>query len=181
MSSLAAPFCLPPATPGPEARLFAYLDSLSISYETFWHRPVFTVEEGLDIEEHLPAVGCKNLFLKSKTGDLWLVVMPGALRANLGALEKRLDSGRLSFGKPDLMQEILDITPGSVTPFALINDIERRVRVVLDESMMAAPHVAYHPLRNDASVVLDPKDLLKFINSLGYSPRVANCAAPPKD
>lgn len=158
-----------------ENQLFAYLDTLQIQHQTIEHPPVFTVEEGRDLHSKIPGMPCKNLFLKDKKDKLWLVVMPGLKRAHLAALERAIGSARLSFGRPELLQEVLDITPGSVTPFALMNDTSRRVTVVLDSDMMKSGLVNFHPLRNTASTVLETADLLKFIKSLSYSPLVADC------
>ena len=160
-----------------ETQLYAMFDALGIKYETIEHPPVFTVEEGRDLHSKIPGMTCKNLFLKDKKDKLWLVVMPGLKRAHLAALERAIGSARLSFGKPELLQEVLDITPGSVTPFALVHDKERRVTVVLDSDMMKAGLVNYHPLRNTASTALQAEDLLKFIKSLSYTPVIADCGA----
>lgn len=159
----------------PQTRLFSFLDSLGLSYSTVWHKPVFTVDEGKDIEDSIPGLHCKNLFLKDHKGSLWLVVLPGAVRADLKKLEKQLGSGRLSFGKPALLEEVLGVTPGTVTPFALMNDVAHLVQPVLDSVMMQAPLVTYHPLRNDASTTLTPADLLKFIHAVGFDPLQVEC------
>jgi len=158
-----------------ETELFARLDALGIAHATVEHPPMFTVEEGRDWHHKIPGMGCKNLFLKDKKGQLWLVVMPGAKRAHLARLEKAIGAARLSFGKPELLLKVLGITPGSVTPFALMNDHSRRVTVVLDKDMMEAPLLNFHPLRNDASTSLSSADLLKFIKSLSYDPVLADC------
>lgn len=161
--------------PATEKELFAKLDALGIAHSTVEHPPMFTVEDGRDWHDKIPGMHCKNLFLKDKKDKLWLVVMPADKRANLNRLEKTIGAARLSFGKPDLLLEILGITPGAVTPFALLNDLPRRVTVVLDKDMAAAEKVNYHPLRNTASTTLEAKDLIKFIKSLSYNPLIADC------
>lgn len=158
-----------------EHDLYAALDRLGIRHLTVEHPPMFTVEDGRDIDHLIPGMPCKNLFLKDKKDKLWLIVMPGHKRAQLTPLEKIIGSARLSFGKPELLAEVLGITPGSVTPFALMNDTDRRLTVVLDSDMMQAPMVNFHPLRNTASTALAAADLLKFIKSLSYEPLIADC------
>jgi len=101
--------------------------------------------------------------------------MPGEKRADLNRLEKRIQAARLSFGRPDLLLEVLGLTPGSVTPFGLINDVARRVTVVIDADLPKSEWVNFHPLHNAASTTLRSADLLKFIRSLGYEPIVADC------
>jgi Ala-tRNA(Pro) deacylase len=161
-----------PVTP---EQLFAFFDRLGIAHETITHPPIFTVEEGRDWHDKIPGLHCKNLFIKDKKDKLWLVVMPGDKRANLGNLEKRLGAARFSFGKPELLMEVLGITPGSVTPFALMNDTQKRVTVILDKDLVASELVNFHPLYNAASTTIRSIDLIKFIKTLGYDPLIADC------
>jgi len=160
--------------------LFAALDALNISRTVIEHPPLFTVEDGRDWHDKIPGMHGKNLFMKDKKGKLWLVVMPGDKRALMGPLEKAIGSARLSFGSPELLLEVLGTTPGSVTPFALLNDHKRQVTVVLDPDLMAAGLVNVHPMRNTASVGLLADDLRRFIESLGYIPLMANCGVWPE-
>ena len=150
--------------------LFALLDELGIAHSTVEHPAFFTVEEGRPWHDKIPGLHCKNLFIKDRKGGIWLVVMPGDKRADLGRLEKLLGAPRFSFARAELLWEVLELTPGSVTPFGLMNDRARRVRVVLDQEMLEAEWVNYHPLHNGASTTLRPADLVRFIQALGYEP-----------
>ena len=161
------------------AELFAYLTSLGIEHSTIAHPPLFSVEDGREWHGRIPGLHCKNLFLKDRSGGFWLVLMPGDKRAMLGLLEKRLGCARLSFARPERLAEILSLTPGSVTPFGLMNDPEHRVSVVVDVELAAAGMVNFHPLENNASTSLKSADLMKFIRSLGFSPRIENCGEGP--
>jgi Ala-tRNA(Pro) deacylase len=157
------------------AELFSYLKRLGIEHGTVEHPPIFTVEEGRAWHDKIPGLHCKNLFLKDKRGQVWLAVMPGDKRADLNRLEKRLRAARLSFARPDLLLEVLGLTPGSVTPFGLMNDTGRRVTVIVDEDLPNSEWVNFHPLHNAASTTLRSADLLRFIRSLGYEPRIVDC------
>ncbi len=162
---------IPAATPKPPATrqaLFAYLAELGIETVTAEHAPVFTVEEARALRGTIPGGHCKSLFLKNKKGDLWLVVADEERRVDLKRLAKHLGAGNLSFGKPDLLREALGVDPGSVTPFALINDPGRRVRVVLDQAMLDHNKLNYHPLKNDATTTIASADLQAFIAALGH-------------
>jgi len=161
-----------PATP---EQLFAFFDQHGIEHATVVHKPLFTVEDGRDVWHSIPGLHCKNLFLKDRKDKIWLVVMPGDKRADLNKLEKRIGAPRFSFGKPELLLEVLKLTPGSVTPFALINDTDKRVTVVLDEEMLQSEKVNFHPLHNAASTTIRSADLLKFVKALSYEPVVVNC------
>jgi Ala-tRNA(Pro) deacylase len=155
------------ATP---ANLFAMFDRLGIEHSTVEHPPFFTVEEGRPWHDKIPGLHCKSLFIKDRKGGIWLVVMPADKRANLGWLEKAVGAPRFSFARPEILQEVLNLTPGSVTPFGLINDKRRCVTVILDEEMLASEQVNFHPLHNAASTTLRSGDLLRFVHALGYEP-----------
>ena len=157
--------------------LFARLDELGIAYQTHEHPPVFTVEESREHCGHLPGCHSKNLFVKDKKGVIWLIVARDDAPIRLGQLEKQIGAKRLSFGKPELLMEVLGVVPGAVTPFGLINDTENRVNVILDEKMMAADLVNYHPLSNGKTTALAPGDLIRFIESCGHRPRTMNVDA----
>jgi Ala-tRNA(Pro) deacylase len=123
------------ALPSPEVReqaLYDRLRELGIAWAGYEHAPVFTVEEAAVVNSGQPGVHTKNLFLKDKKGGLWLVVLRDDFRLDLNALSKQLASPRFSFGSGELLVETLGVPPGSVTPFALINDRDHKVRVVLD-------------------------------------------------
>src|SRR3954467_6623828 len=114
------------------AELFTFLDRLGIEHRTLWHAPVFRVEEGLEIKAQLPGGHTKNLFLKDAKDQIWLISALGETRIDLKRLPKVIGSARLSFGSAALMEQVLGVTPGSVTAFALVNDKEHRVRFVAD-------------------------------------------------
>lgn len=164
-----------PATP---EDLFARFDALGIAHSTLQHRPVFTVDEGADIKAQLPGGHTKNLFLKDKKGALYLISAIAETRIDLNAVAKLIGAARFSFGSAELLQRHLGVTPGSVTVYAVINDPEQRVRLILDEALFAHDPVHFHPLRNDATTALSPADLLKFLRALGREPlRIAFDAA----
>jgi len=152
--------------------LFARLQGLGITTTTREHPPVFTVEEARALRGVIPGGHCKNLFLRDRDGKLWLVVALEDAMIDLKAFPGRTGSGRISFGKADTLREVLGVDPGSVTPFALINDAGTRVNVVLDETMMREPLLNYHPLENTATTTIAAPDLLRFIRSCGHDPRI---------
>lgn len=153
-------------------QLFARFRSLGIETRTFDHAPVFTVEEASALKGGMPGGHCKNLFLKDDKGNLWLIVCLADTEVDLKAAPQKIGSRRLSFGKPDLLMEVLGVEPGSVTPFALINDQANRVNVVLQKEMMEHELLNYHPLLNDATTTIRSADLETFIRSCGHEPRI---------
>lgn len=166
-----------PASPNDLHRRLA---SLGIATITRQHAPVFTVEEARQLRGEIPGAHCKNLFLTDKNGQAWLVVCLEDTRPDLKALPAAIGSGRLSFGKPELLRRILGVDPGSVTPFALINAPPGSVNVILDELMMRADLLNYHPLHNAATTSISSSDLLKFIRACGHQPRILALPEPPR-
>jgi Ala-tRNA(Pro) deacylase len=159
--------------PATREQLMDRLASLGIAAPTVDHAAVFTVEESQALRGDLPGGHIKNLFLKTKKGDLWLIVCLEDRRVDLKKLEKRLGAGRFSFGKPELLMAVLGVEPGSVTPFALINDTEQRVTVVLDEGLFDHEAIYGHPLVNTASTRITPDELMAFIRDCGHEPVVS--------
>jgi Ala-tRNA(Pro) deacylase len=156
-----------PATPD---QLLARLTALGIDHRTTQHRPVFTVAEGADLKAAMPGGHTKNLFLKDKTGALCLLCAIADSQIDLNAVSRLIGAGRLSFGSAELLMAHLGVIPGAVTLFAMINDPERKVRLILDQALFAYDPVHFHPLRNDASTAISPAGMLRFVSSLGRTP-----------
>jgi Ala-tRNA(Pro) deacylase len=164
-----------PASPD---ELFAYLDSLGIAHRTVSHPPVFTVEEARALRGRVAGGDTKNLFLRDKKGALFLVVAPEDAAIELKSLHRLLGtSGRFSFGSAELMSETLGVEPGSVTPFAVINDKAARVTVILDAAMMTEEALNFHPLRNTGTTTISREGLLKFLEATGHRPRIEAVSA----
>jgi Ala-tRNA(Pro) deacylase len=159
-----------PATPDD---LFASLDRLGIAHATVTHAPVFTVEEAQALRGTIPGGHSKNLFLRDKKGALFLVTALEDAAIELKSLHRLLGAnGRFSFGSAELMGEALGIEPGSVTPFAALNDTAGRVTVVLDAAMMEHERLNFHPLRNTMTTTIGRNDLVRFLTATGHPPRI---------
>ena len=159
----------PPTTP---EDLFAHFNKLGIVHRTYSHPPVFTVAEAAALRGSLPGGHCKSLFLKDKKGGYWLAVMLEERRVDLKKLAIRLSAPRFSFGGAADLYQLLGVRPGSVTPFALVNDIEGLVTPVLDAVMLNCDPLNYHPLENDRTTAISPADLLRFLAATGHEPRI---------
>ncbi|HMK70353.1 MAG TPA: prolyl-tRNA synthetase associated domain-containing protein [Xanthobacteraceae bacterium] len=165
---------MPPVSPDD---LFVYLDSLGIAHQTVRHPAVFTVEEARALRGKIAGGHTKNLFLRDKKSAVFLVVAQEDAAIELKSLHRLLGaSGRFSFGSADLMRETLGVEPGSVTPFAVINDKAGRVMVVLDAAMMAHDVLNFHPLVNTATTTISREGLIKFLEATGHRPRIAAVA-----
>ena len=154
--------------------LLTHLQDIGITVKNHDHQAVFTVEQAKQVHDNIAGGHCKNLFCKDEKGALWLIVALEDSVINLKAAPGRIGSKRLTFGKPDLLLEVLGVAPGSVTPFGLINDTSNRTNVILDAVMMEHDILNFHPLENNATTSIASSDLIKFIESCGHKPRVVN-------
>jgi Ala-tRNA(Pro) deacylase len=148
----------------PAPAVYAALDALGISYERYEHPAVFTAEDASKHWDPIAGTQCKNLFLRNKKGDRhYLVVLEISKRADLKDLVKLVNDDRLSFGSPERLKAELGLTPGSVSPFGLLNDADGSVRVLIDRDLRGADRLIFHPNINTASVVVSWADLEKFL------------------
>jgi len=165
--------------PAAPQELFAYLDKLGIAHKTVTHPAAFTVEDARELRGLVPGGHTKNLFLRDKKGVPYLVVASEDAEIELRGLHRLLGaSGRFSFGSAELMHELLGVTPGSVTPFAVMNDTGGRVTVVLDAAMMAQEVLNFHPLVNTGTTTISREGLLKFLEATGHLPRIEPVSEP---
>jgi Ala-tRNA(Pro) deacylase len=166
---------MPPPLMTPE-ELFARFDELGIAHRTYSRPPVFTVAEATALRGSLPGAHCKSLFLKDKRGRFWLAVMLEERRVDLKQLAERLTAPRFSFGGADDLHRLLGVRPGSVTPFALLNDLRHLVTPILDAPMLQHDPLNYHPLVNDRTTAISAANLLRLIDASGHVPRIVNLA-----
>lgn len=154
-------------------RLMDRLAELGLACRTVEHPPVFTVEDSGELYETIPGGHTKNLFLKDAKGQLFLIVAHHGTRVDLKKLPPVIGSARLSFGRADLLGDVLGVNPGSVTAFALMNDRDGHVRVVIDQNLMAFETINLHPMENSATTSIAREDLLRFIRAAGHTPLIA--------
>ena len=152
--------------------LFDRFRALGIETVTVEHPPLFTVEQSKELRGDIPGAHTKNLFLKCKKGTLWLVVAVESTPVNLKTLHTRLGCGRLSFGSAEFLREVLGVEPGSVTPFAVINDTKGLVTVVLDQALMGFDRLNFHPLVNTATSGISADGLKAFLADCKHPPQI---------
>ena len=146
--------------PEKEIRCYDLLDLLGISYEQVHHEALATIEACEEVDKILQVNICKNLFLCNRQQtDFYLVLMPGEKKFLTKELSAQLGVSRLSFGSADMMEELLDLTPGSVTVMGLMNDRENKVRLIVDKEVLEQEYFACHPCINTASLKFKTEDL----------------------
>ena len=150
------------------------MDSLGIEYERIDHEPAMTIEACEEIDRVLEAVICKNLFLCNRQEtDFYLLMIPGDKKFKTKDISAQIGSSRLSFGKPEYMEQFLDITPGSVSVLGLMNDKENRVQLLIDEEVLEKEYIGCHPCINTSSLRIRTEDMMKkIIPELKHSPKL---------
>lgn len=152
--------------------LLKVLSQIGTDYINHEHPPVYTVEEANQHHEGIEGIHSKNFFFKDKKKKLFLVVTLSDKNINIKELAKKIGARSPSFGSADLLKEVLGVTPGAVTPFAVINIKEHDVKIVLDEEMMEHKLLNFHPLVNTATTTITSGDLLKFMEHCGRKPEI---------
>ena len=160
-----------PATP---EDLFQRLRELGITCETGHHPPLFTVKEAQAVRSEMTGGHTKNLFLRNKKGRMWLLVCDEERKLDLKELGKRLEAGRFSFGSPDRLMQYLGVIPGAVSPFAVMNDREGQVRLVLERSLLEIPELNFHPLDNSMTTRIATPDLIRFLEEVDHAPELVD-------
>lgn len=157
-------------------RLFDLINDLSIRVTSPLPYPVHrTVEEGKKLRGDMAGTFTKNLLLKDKKRRLYLLAAHEDRLIDLKTLHQSIGaSGRVGFASADQMIELLGVQPGALTPFAIMNDRQGAVDVVLDASLMNAEQLNFHPMVQDLSVGISPGDLVRFIEGCGRKPRVVD-------
>ena len=148
--------------------LLELLKKLGICYKRYKHQPIYNVADAEKYAKNIDGAHCKNLFLKDAEGKLYLAVTLEKKRVDLKGVSKQIGAKRLSFASDDMLENILNIKPGGVTPFALINDINKHTVVLFDQDILKERKLSFHPLVNTETITISTEDILKFINYCGH-------------
>lgn len=147
-----------------EQKVYDILNLLEIKYIRYEHNPVYTIEDASKLDIHIPGQLCKNLFLRNTKGNVhYLVILDETKQLDLKFLAKQIGSTNLSFASHKRLYKFLGLTPGSVSPFGLINDIEREVIVLIDKDLINSNIINFHPNVNTATICISYIDFEKFI------------------
>ena len=161
--------------------LLAYLNETGITHQIHHHPAVFTVAESKFVDADIPGSHTRNHFLKDKKDNMFLVTLLHDTPVDLKKLSDYLNAGRFSFGSPERLWSYLGVTPGSVTPLSILNDVESRVTLILEEGMMAEDVINVHPLINTMTVGIPPSSLMKLLKDFGVMPRILDLSPVAPD
>jgi Ala-tRNA(Pro) deacylase len=153
-----------------QPELFSLLETLAINFEYHEHPPLATINDAVVHWKEYNSGRCKNIFFRNHKGDRhYLVILEHLRQLNIHDLEKRLKQGKLTFASDQRLKKYLGLEPGSVSPFGLINDLEKNVHVFIDEKLQESGRLAFHPNINTATLVISKGDFIKFLDHTGNS------------
>jgi Ala-tRNA(Pro) deacylase len=153
--------------------LYRFLDGLDIAHKTKHHPPVFTVAESSALRDEIPGGHTKNLFLKDKKDQYFLLTVDEHAVVDLKTVHTLVGgASKFSFGRPEKLMEYLGVIPGAVTAFGILNDTENNVTIVLDADLMKNDIINCHPLSNDATTSISRDDLIRFVEATGHEANV---------
>ncbi len=146
-------------------KIFEILNSLEIQYTNYQHDPVFTCDQAKGVE--IPGKRVKSLLLRNKKAtNFYMIVLPDSKKLDTNIIRTIFADTKMSFASEERMMEKIWLKPGSVSPFALINNIDKDIRVVFDKEL-ESELVGFHPLQNDNTIVLDMKSVEHFLENIG--------------
>lgn len=152
--------------------LLQFLKEHHIEYVLHEHEPIFTTEQSDRLHGIVPGAHSKNLFLKDKKGAFFLISVMDHKRVNLKTLSKVYGKGGLSFASAEELMSKLKLTPGSVTPYALMYDKSKEITFLLDQEFLKYENVNFHPMQNDFTINVGIKGFLRFFERIGCEVRV---------
>jgi Ala-tRNA(Pro) deacylase len=166
-------FPLPVGRPLTSDELLLGLVALGAEPTTIEHPPLYTVEDSQALRGEISGAHAKNLFVRDKKGKIFLLVLEESARVDLKRVHEIIGgAGRVSFGTPELLEEVLGVKPGSVTPLGAANDREGRATIVLDAALMRYERLNFHPLVNTRTTGLAREDFLKFLEAVDHAPMI---------
>lgn len=169
-----------PPVPVDRSALLASLEAMNWKTNTIEHPPLFTVEDSRALRGEIEGGHTKNLFLKDKRDNFFLLTAEEDTEVNLKQLHKLIGgASRFSFGKPEKLFEILGVTPGAVTAFGLINDRNQNIHFAIDQRLLRHEKINCHPLTNDATTTIAADDLLAFARWTGHEPQIVDLSTDP--
>jgi len=158
--------------------LFAFLAGLNISVATATHPPLFTVADSQALRGEIPGAHTRNLFLRDRRDRHFLLTVEEEAGIDLKRIHHVIGaSGKVSFGRPDRLLDLLGVAPGAVTAFGLLNDAAGAVTIVFDEALMRHDVINAHPLTNEATTSIARDDLMRFVRATGHEPLVLKLSA----
>ncbi len=165
------------------ANILGHIGEIGVDYKLYHHEPVFSVAEADKVAGLMVGAQTRNLFLRDKRETMFLVTLRHDTPVDLKKLADILNAGKFSFGSPERLWTYLGVKPGSVTPLSILNDVDKKVQLVLESGMMAEDIINVHPLDNSMTIGITPNGLMNILEQNNVTPMVLDlsCVAPDRE
>ena len=143
--------------------LINLLNSKGYDCDVHEHSALFSVEDSNKLRGEIKGLHSKNLFLKNKKNKFYLLSCEEFTKINLRTISKSLGLGNVSFAKSEYLLDLLGVSPGSVTPFALLNNPENNIDFYLEDKLHESKYINFHPLTNTSTVTIKSHEFIEFM------------------
>lgn len=145
------------------------LQELGIPFDVVEHPPAFTTEQADSYIEGIEGVRTKSMFLtnKKKT-QYYLLIMDDQKSLNMDLFKDLVSANRIRMASADSLFEKMELPPGTVSPFGLLNNPERDIQVYFAKDIVTEDIMTFHPNTNEKTIFVATQDLFKFLTHLGY-------------
>lgn len=155
-----------PITPN---TLLSLLRKHQVSFKLFSHKPLVSVKDSKNVQalifpSNRHSVHIKNLYLRDKKGNNYLLTCEQDKKIDLKLLKEKIKSNRLSFGSPNRLFQNLGVLPGSISPFCMLNGIKNNVNFCCDFNLKSYRKIFLHPFTNEKTIHMNFNDLEKFLS-----------------
>ncbi|MCY7217146.1 prolyl-tRNA synthetase associated domain-containing protein [Streptococcus cristatus] len=149
------------------------LKELDISFELVEHEPVLTTEQADSFIEGIDGVRTKTMFLTNKKKTAYyLLIMDDKKMLDMDLFKDLVGANRIRMASSDSLFEKMKLPPGTVSPFGLLNNKSKDIEVFFDKEIMDEKRMSFHPNTNEKTLFLDTKDILRFLEAIGYTPHI---------
>ena len=149
------------------------LKELDISFELVEHEPVLTTEQADSFIEGIDGVRTKTMFLTNKKKTAYyLLIMDDKKMLDMDLFKDLVGANRIRMASSDSLFEKMKLPPGTVSPFGLLNNESKAIEDFFDKEIMDEKRMCFHPNTNEKTLFLDTKDILTFLEDIGYTPHI---------
>ena len=149
------------------------LNELGIPFQIVEHEPALTTEQADRFIEGIEGVRTKTMFLTNKKKrNFYLVIMDDAKRLDMDVFKEIIEEKQIKMASTETLNDKMMLPPGVVSPFGLLNNEDKDIRVYVDQEIVSEERMSFHPNTNEKTIFIQTEDLFTFLKEIGYEPHV---------
>ena len=149
-------------------KLKEYLNSMGIQFKIVEHEPAYTTEEADKYIEGYDGVRTKTMFICNKKKNYYMIMMDDSKRLDMNKFKEIVSEKQMKMASEESLKEKLGVKPGRVSPFGLLNNDEKDVKIYMDKEIITEEIMTFHPNDNTKTLFINTKDLFKYFENIGY-------------